>query len=116
MHLCYFYTGTHDVQNITVQAVRDQIHFNYSYASGSYAKGLLAIAHSKENFNCVVVERENSQRPTIIDTLDAGTYYVSVFVVDQQGIPLNRSASLPSIATVHVQGNYAETEMCQGTN
>ena len=90
----------------------DQIHLNYSYASGSTAKGLLAIAHSMENFHCVVVERDNNQRPTIIDDLSAGTYYVSVFVVDQQGIPLNRSASLPSIATV--QENSTSTEMCQG--
>ena len=92
----------------------DQIHLNYSYAKGSTAKGLLAIAHSEKNFHCVVAERKDDLRlMSIIDGLDNGSYYVSVFVVDERGIPLNRSSSLQRSVTIQ---KNSTTKMCQGIN
>ena len=108
---CYNLAGTHDIQNIQVSAISDKVHLNYSYVDGSTAKGILVIMHSGGLFHYSIINRNTEHIPTEIDGLKAGIYYLSVFVITEEGIPLNRSASHPRV--VELQRN--STKYCQGT-
>ena len=108
------YIGTHDIQNVSITPVSHGISITGHYIESSSAVGVLAIAYSTTGENEIqykFASRPNDQsKPvTILRGLSIGDYQVSLFVVDEGGLPFNRSANLPSNVSVSEGMEYVCT-------
>ena len=69
------------------------------FIPGSQAIGILIVVYSADNdFNIIkyhFVHRSNIRRTITMTDLPSGRYEVSVFVVEGNGFPFNRSATTP---------------------
>ena len=69
------------------------------FIPGSLAIGILIVVHSADdnsNINYRLIHRSNIHTTTSSMTnLPSGQYKVSVFVVEGNGLPINRSAATP---------------------
>ena len=70
------------------------------FVNSSPATSILAIIYSTDNRNDIYytissLSTEGETLVTNISSLPSGLYNVSVFVVEEEGLPFNRSASTP---------------------
>lgn len=73
------------------------------YIDGSVVKGVLVVAiDQKYNARYHICHRNDNEmelQDTISD-LSRGNYTVSVFVVEENGLPFNRTATIPRSVTI----------------
>ena len=100
--------GTHELQNITISSpLPGEIKISGCFIRGSNAVGALVIVYSSRRVyysfstplnQCVVVAK--------VSGLSRGHYQVSIFVVEEGGLPFNRSAIVPQNITIDQEGIY----------
>ena len=90
------FPGTHVFQNISVgSSSPGEIRMTGDFISGSSAIGILAIIYSNDsNIHYQFISRSESPM-TFVSGLPNGQYEVSVFVVEENGLPFRRSATVP---------------------
>ena len=89
-------SGTHDIQNISVTSPQPgEVRVTGDFIDGSTATGLLIIIYSLTNDSNVhyIVGGHNSG-------LAGGEYSISVFVVEENGLPFERVATSPKLIVV----------------
>jgi hypothetical protein len=95
-----FISGTHEFQNVSVASTgTGGITIGGSFIHGSDAIGILIIAYSLSNdsFMYRYVPRLVTGQKIIMGlSVDEYQYNVSVFVVEGNGLPFNRSATRPT--------------------
>ena len=93
-----FVLGTHDIQNVTVSSYGPgEIRVTGDFISGSSAIGILSIVYSPNsdsNIHYWFTSHSDIMTMTM-SGLPGGHYKASVFVVDDSGLPFNRSATIP---------------------
>ena len=101
------FTGTHDVQSILIYSPSSgQIRVSGVLVQGATAVGMVIIVYPLDhvNLNVYYFEALETVVPNKITAtvtgLSAGQYSVSVFVLEDNGLPFNRSASAPKNITV----------------
>ena len=70
------------------------------FIPGSLAIGILIVVYSADddsesNIDYRFIHRSNVHTTTCMTNLPSGRYEVSVFVVERNGLPFNRSATTP---------------------
>ena len=101
--------GTHDIQNISVSSPQPgEVRVTGDFINGSTATGVLTviIITESEIFYDVVERGSNEQQ--FADTIQGvvgGEHSISFFVVEESGLPFNRTASMPKVVTVE-NGRY----------
>ena len=103
-------TGTHDIQNTTVTVDSTQqsaIEISAGFIPGSRSKGFLAMAHSDVDINFVVAKRVGNQSTASASmiNLKQTNYSISLFTIEENGLPLNWSASV-QVISVQDKGNF----------
>ena len=97
--VCTFYTGTHDIQNISVSSSRaGSITLTGDFIQGSAAIGVLIITINGTNgtqYHLYHRNGDNAQVEDTISELAGGNHRVSAFVLEQSGYPFNRTATTP---------------------
>ena len=96
-------TGTHDIQNTTATVDSTQpstIEISAGFIPGSKSKGFLAMAHSDNDINFAVATRLGNQSTssTSITKLKRANYSIYLFTIEENGLPLNWSASIQEIS------------------
>ena len=106
----FFCLGTHEFQNISVNSTAPgEIVVSGDFTTSSEAIGVLIITYSLNNdsdIHYTFVPRPINGQKSVIG-LSSDQYNVSVFVIEGNGLPFNRSASRPRI--VYVVGESGET-------
>ena len=92
--------GTHDIQNVTVKYFGPgKIRVAGDFISGSLAIGILVIVYSPSNGTTIqyrFIPRSATFIPmTVLSGLPSGHFTATVFVVEDNGLPFNRSATAP---------------------
>ena len=113
-----FHVGTHDIQNVNVSPDRGEIQVSGDYISGSEAIGALIIVYSTSDETTIFYHNAqrtlNGQRTpngpleAIVSDLPGGQYSVSVFVVEKNGEPFIRAATVPKPVTVPIGTKQGE--------
>ena len=81
------------------------------FINGSSADSILAIIYSTDNHNDIYytissLSTEGETLVTNISGLPSGPYNVSIFVLEEDGLPFNRSASTPrNVSVEEYQGD-----------
>ena len=109
--MCVHLIGTHDIQNISVTSPHPgEIRVTSELINGSTATGALIIIYSLTNDSDVhyVIITADPERTVAIDAsvsvgLNGGEYGVSIFALENGGLPFIRVAALPK--TVQVNGS-----------
>ena len=97
----FYFKGTHDFQSVTVSSPSSGvIRVTGDFTNGSSATSVLIIIYSTDNHNNIYytissLSTEGQTLVTNISGLPSGPYNVSVFVLEENGLPFNRSASTP---------------------
>lgn len=98
--------GTHDAQNITVSSPRPgEIRITGNFIDGATATGLLVIVYSLTNGSDVyyhghTIGEDEQVFDTVIEDLAGGDYGVSVFVIEENGLPFERVVTRPKVVSV----------------
>ena len=99
----YTYVGTHDIQNISVSSPQPgEIRMTGNFINGSTATGVLAVIITESQIFYHVVEQGSNEQQldgTILCVV-GGEHSISFFVVEESGLPFNRTASMPKVVTV----------------
>ena len=97
------YAGTHDIQNISVTSpLPGQVRVTGDLIHGSNASGALVIAYSARNIYYLFSPYPNKYLVTAtLSDLTSDQYQVSVFIVEKNGLPFNRSAAVPKNVSVN---------------
>ena len=76
------------------------------FIQGSTATGFViaVLALSEINFYLLTSDRHKLELNGTISSVAGGEYYVSVFVMDENGLPFSRTATIPQNVTV-IKGN-----------
>ena len=93
-----FRPGSHGFQNVTVSSSSPgEVSVTGDFISGSSAIGILSVVYSPDNESNIYYQFiPHSDIPmTIMSNLPDGQYKVSVFVVEENGLPFNKSATTP---------------------
>ena len=79
-----------------------EIRFSGDFINGSKATGVLAVVLSTSKVLYHLVQREGSglHVDDIITNVAGGDHVVSVFVVEENGLPFTRTASTPRVVSV----------------
>ena len=98
-------TGTHDIQNIIVSSsTPGEIRVIGDFINGSTARTLLAVIYTNSGSDVYYMFSPMfSEEEKIIATISgipSGMYNVSVFVVEDNRLPFNRSATTPRNVSV----------------
>jgi hypothetical protein len=95
----FFFLGSHDFQNVTVNSFGPgEINVTGDFIPGSSAIGILTVvysADSESNIDYHFIDRSSIHTTTSMSNLPSGQYEVSMFVVEGNGLPFNRSATAP---------------------
>ena len=110
---CYinivFLIGTHDIQNILVTSpTPGELRVTGNFIDRSTAIGLLVIVYSLTNDSDVhyLSGRVHSQMiEANMSGLTDSQYNVSIFVIEENGLPLSRVAALPILIKNNSTGN-----------
>ena len=109
--IVYFtnFEGTHDIQNISVNSFHPgEISVTGDFINGSSARDVLIIIYSdsRGDVYCILRFPTNAQDKltTAVSGLPSGLYIVSVFVVADNGLPFNNSATTLKIVSVRERG------------
>ena len=101
------FPGTHDIQNISVTSPQPgEVRVTGDFIDGSTATGLLIIIYSLTNDSDVhyIAGGSTSQQPRNVHVsvpgLAGGEYSISVFVVEENGLPFERVATSPKLVAV----------------
>ena len=89
----YTDTGTHDIQNVSVTSSErtGEPQVFGDFVTGTSATGALVIVYSDELTRYHLAPRGGSWRlDTTIPNLPSGTYKVSVFTIEEDGLPFER--------------------------
>lgn len=111
------FAGSHDIQNIMVYSPNSsQIHVSGTLVKGATAIGMVLIVYTLDLVNQNVYYFEVLKKSTLVPNnnnitttvmgLSAGQYGVSVFILEDGGLPFNRSASVPK--SVFVQNGKGQ--------
>ena len=98
--------GTHDIQNVSVSSpIPDQVSVTGEFIQGSRATGVLITAVSETGLEHHLISRNDSGNGIdgVISGLPGDQYTmlpVSVFVVSEDGLPFERTATKPRRITV----------------
>ena len=94
--------GTHDFRNIEVTSLSaGEVMVNGSFTNDSTATGVLIIVTGESNVYYHEATRDGGTvRESIVAGLPGGDYNVSVFVVEESGLPFERVATTPKPDTV----------------
>ena len=102
------FPGTHGIQNVSVYSpLPGEIEVNGCLIHGSNGVGALVIVYSSRRVyhsfstppnQCVIVAK--------VSGLVRGHYQVSLFMVEEGGLPFNRSAIVPQNITIDQEGIY----------
>ena len=113
---CDHFTGTHDIQNIVVySSISGQIQVSGVLVQGATAVGILIIVYPLDRVNLNVYyfkALETTVTNTITTTvtgLSAGQYRVSIFVLENTGLPFSRSATVPKRITVQTSNGKGQS-------
>ena len=74
------------------------------FIQGPTATGVLVATLSTSGINFHLLLRERNQIHDTISNVEGGPHYVSVFVVEENGLPFIRAATIPQLVVV-VNGN-----------
>ena len=87
------------------------------FIDGSTATGLLVIIVSYPDIFYHLIERESSHLhvDSTIQGVIGGEHSISFFVVEDSGLPFNRTASIPKVVTVENGKNMAIVITCTKT-
>ena len=101
----YLIIGTFDVQNIQLSTnISNAILIDCDIIEGSQATGVLIIAYSMADFADIryeVVVREESRVQAVLSCLQGQSYTVLLHVLNENGVPFDRPASLPLSSNVN---------------
>ena len=115
MHTCtlllnrlVLFAGTYDIQGISViSSSSGEIRVTSEFIQGSTAIGILIAIITTSTFGIsqayfYVLTRRSDQLHLqgIISNLVAGDLKVSVFIVEEDGLPFNRTAMIPQVVSV----------------
>ena len=99
--------GTHDIQNISVSSPQPgEVRVTGDFINGSTATGVLAVIITESEIFYHVVERGRNEQHDIvqfdstIQGVVGGEHGISFFVVEESGLPFNRTASMPKVVAV----------------
>ena len=98
-----FFLGTHDFQDVSISSDGPgDIRVTGYFIEGSTATGVLVAMSttSEVYFHMFTREGTQSQFANTVSNVAGGDYSVSVFVEDENGLPFNRSATIPQNVTV----------------
>ena len=97
--------GTHDIQNISVSSPQPgEVRVTGDFINESTATGVLTVSvdFSTSKIFYHLIQRGNNKQQ-FADTIQGvvgGEYSISFFVVEESGLPFNRTASMPKVVTV----------------
>ena len=96
------FTGTHDIQSISVSPQPGEVRVTGDFMKGSTATGVLAVIISESEIFYHFVERGSNEQQFDGNVLGVvgGEYNISFFVVEENGLPFSRTASTPKVVTV----------------
>lgn len=99
------FKGTHDIQNINLSSSSaGEISVTGNFINGSTATAMLVIVYSDRLSDVYYMFSPSSSKQekvmTIVTGLSSGLYNVSIFVVKENGLPFNRSATTPRSVSV----------------
>ena len=99
----FLYIGTHNFQNISViSLIPGEVAVAGDFIAGAEARGILIITHAINNdsiTNYTFIPRSMIGERSIMG-LSSNQYSVSVFVVEGNGLPFNRTATRPQVVSV----------------
>ena len=105
-HELYFmvllYAGTHDIQNVSVTSYKQtgEVHVCGVFVTGTSATGALIMIYSNELTRYHLAPRgDNGRLDTAIPNLPGGAYKVSVFTIEENGLPFERVVTRPMNVT-----------------
>ena len=94
--------GTHDFRNVSISSHQaGEVIVTGSFTSDSTASGVVVIIGSNSNvyYHMSKRDREDTQE-TVISGIAGGNYSVSIFVVEDNGLPFETVATTPSALSV----------------
>ena len=103
--------GTHDFQNVCVSSSSPgEISITGNFIDGSTANSILVIIYSDSRSSYMFSPPSNEEEKlmTRVTGLPSGQYNVSVFVVEENGLPFERSATKPRNVSVREGGESGE--------
>ena len=94
------YIGTHDIYNISVVSLPCIVTVTGDIINGSMSRGMLVIAYSLSDetntyYNLTTFLPDQVRVNTILMGLRSGQYQVSLFVIEESGLPFSRAAATP---------------------
>ena len=104
MPCVYLFPGTHDIQGVSITSpYPGAIRIIGYFIQGSTATGVLTAILTTSRIYFHLLTRQGNQlrdEGTFSNVVD-GDHYISVFVVDEDGLPFNRTATiLPQVVSV----------------
>ena len=111
---CYLTdTGTHDIQNVSVTLFQQtgEVQVFGDFVTGTSAAGALVIIYSNELTRYHVAPRgDNGRLNTTVSNLPSGAYKVSVFTIEQNGVPFERVVKRPMSIDVAGEDSSGKTK------
>ena len=96
--------GTHEIQNISVNSSSKpgEVRVTGSFTDDSTATGVLVIVFGDSEVIYHKASRDGTDKikTTLITGLAGGEYSISVFVVEENGLPCERVATSPKLVAV----------------
>ena len=115
INLVYAYVGTHDIQNISVSSPQPgEVRVTGDFIDGSTATGVLVVIITESEIFYHFVERGSNVEAfnDTIQGLVGGEHSISFFVVEESGLPFNRTASMPKVFTIIENGKLNYCSHC----
>ena len=104
---CSLLLGTHDIHNISVTSPNPGVVVvTGSLINGSSMTGILIIVYSvmddsSVHYNLFLHGAKQSDVEAVVKGLPGGQYEVSIFVMRESGLPLNRTAARPKAVWIN---------------
>ena len=103
---CSLLLGTHDIHNISVTSPNPGVVVvTGSLINGSSMTGILIIVYSVMDdssvHNLFLHGAKQSDVEAVVKGLPGGQYEVSIFVMRESGLPLNRTAARPKAVWIN---------------
>ena len=97
------YIGTFAVQNVSVSSgAPGELHVTANFLTNTSAIGMLAIVYSIENDSDIhYAETRLPQTAIDLTGLSGSAYSTSVFTIEENGLPFNRSAHYLRETNIH---------------
>ena len=102
--------GTHDVYNTSIVSVSGVVSVTGDIISESTLRGILVIAYSLTNdtnthYMLNTFLPDQLRVNAMLMGLPAGQYQLSLFVIEQSGLPFSRAAATPKSVQVYGKGS-----------